>query len=553
MENIMSWENIKDYQFSSSRYFKRDEIEKQELSLYMIDEKTLDSLFLNGNFKTLSRREFVKSFALPLLDCEYIFCDDMDEVWAFTAQFMENIAPAYMLNQEIQIENVGNSIRELIQCYDEYMNETNDNYHLYLKVKDFLLKLPTSKEENISIKSEYLDQYTKYYPDALRCLLSILSSIFNIGIPQSEISERELLIEKKRGYQKNIRSYDENRFDKLLASFYKEYKFAKQEPTKVLADCSNLTIKADGFNNFTLHIRDVCINNTYFHLSPYLYDCSTRTIIFENCIINQENGVWLYYKSFIFKNCIFNTDVNYPNSPIDSPRMKNFFVTFTQINFERCEFNGNCNLDNFQKGTYTHLILKNCTFSASSNFHLSNIAKLDVLLDNVIFGGKVFFDNVYFWYGQWNNILFLNEFRNKSITFSSEIKFNQITFGSIVVKTSGQSIKTFAQTLRNNGYIDYATDLEQFYLHELGNSNSKNEIDIAIKSDWVNIKQAASILGLSYNTLLTMRKEDKATGIIRIPYVGEGKSTKYYYPLLIAYKSGDISLVNKLAKEMERK
>ncbi len=35
----MSWENIKDYQFSSSRYFKRDEIEEQELSLHMIDEK----------------------------------------------------------------------------------------------------------------------------------------------------------------------------------------------------------------------------------------------------------------------------------------------------------------------------------------------------------------------------------------------------------------------------------------------------------------------------------------------------------------------------------
>lgn len=78
----------------------------------------------------------------------------MDEVWAFTAQFMENIAPAYMLNPKIQIENVGNSIKELIQCYDEYMNETNDNYHLYLEVKDFLLKLPTGKEENISIKSE---------------------------------------------------------------------------------------------------------------------------------------------------------------------------------------------------------------------------------------------------------------------------------------------------------------------------------------------------------------------------------------------------------------
>ena len=59
MENIMSWENIKDYQFSSSRYFKRDEIEKQELSLYMIDEKTLDSLFLNSNFKTRSEEHRV--------------------------------------------------------------------------------------------------------------------------------------------------------------------------------------------------------------------------------------------------------------------------------------------------------------------------------------------------------------------------------------------------------------------------------------------------------------------------------------------------------------
>ena len=160
---------------------------------------------------------------------------------------------------------------------------------------------------------------------------------------------------------------------------------------------------------------------------------------------------------------------------------------------------------------------------------------------------------MYFWYGRWNNILFLNELRSKNITFSSEIKFNQITFGATVVKTSGQSIRTFVQTLKNNGYIDYATDLEQFYLNELGNSDSKNEIDIAIKSDWVSIKQAATILGLSYNTLLTMRKEDKATGIMRIPYIGEGKSTKYYYPLLIAYKRGDMKKVNELAKEIEKK
>ena len=60
----------------------------------------------------------------------------------------------------------------------------------------------------------------------------------------------------------------------------------------------------------------------------------------------------------------------------------------------------------------------------------------------------------------------------------------------------------------------------------------------------------AEILGISYTTLLAMRKEDKADGIQRIPYRGEGKNTRYYVPLLKAYKSKDMALVNKLAKEI---
>lgn len=107
--------------------------------------------------------------------------------------------------------------------------------------------------------------------------------------------------------------------------------------------------------------------------------------------------------------------------------------------------------------------------------------------------------------------------------------------------------------IEDNGFNDYAAELAEFYLNDLNSSKNKEEFDIAIKSDWVNIKQAASILGLSYNTLLTMRKEDKATGVIRIPYIGDGKSTKYYYPLLIAYKSNDMALVKKLEKEMNSK
>ena len=78
----------------------------------------------------------------------------------------------------------------------------------------------------------------------------------------------------------------------------------------------------------------------------------------------------------------------------------------------------------------------------------------------------------------------------------------------------------------------------------------KDKLEIAVKPNWVSIKQAAAILGISYTTLLAMRKEDKADGIMRIPYRGEGKNTRYYVPILEAYKSKDMDLVTKLEKEI---
>ena len=152
--------------------------------------------------------------------------------------------------------------------------------------------------------------------------------------------------------------------------------------------------------------------------------------------------------------------------------------------------------------------------------------------------------------GQFSNIVFLNEFRVKNVTFTSHIDFKQLIFSANVVKTMSNSIRSFVKSLEDNGFNDYAAELAEFYLNDLNNSKNKEEFDIAIKSDWVNIKQAASILGLSYNTLLTMRKEDKADGIMRIPYRGEGKSTRYYVPLLKAYKSKDMNLVKELEKEI---
>ena len=105
--------------------------------------------------------------------------------------------------------------------------------------------------------------------------------------------------------------------------------------------------------------------------------------------------------------------------------------------------------------------------------------------------------------------------------------------------------------LNKNNYTKEA----KFYEQNIGaeaieKKIDKDRLDIAMKSDWVSIKQAAEILGISYTTLLAMRKEDKADGIQRIPYRGEGKNTRYYVPLLKAYKSKDMDLVTKLAKEI---
>ena len=50
-----------------------------------------------------------------------------------------------------------------------------------------------------------------------------------------------------------------------------------------------------------------------------------------------------------------------------------------------------------------------------------------------------------------------------------------------------------------------------------------------------------------------MRKDDKILGQQRIPYVGEGKSSRYYVPLLKAYKDKDMKKVAELEKEMHQK
>ena len=112
---------------------------------------------------------------------------------------------------------------------------------------------------------------------------------------------------------------------------------------------------------------------------------------------------------------------------------------------------------------------------------------------------------------------------------------------------------SFGKALNDRGYKKEG----KYYETQYGDAETKNvnktEYDIAVESGWLNIKQAALFLGVKYSSLLDMRKDDKILGQQRIPYVGEGKSSRYYVPLLKAYKDKDMKKVAELEKEMRQK
>ena len=189
------------------------------------------------------------------------------------------------------------------------------------------------------------------------------------------------------------------------------------------------------------------------------------------------------------------------------------------LEFENCTFNF------WFYDSKKSLFFKNCTFNDTITYNakqtLSYQSIVSVLMfENCIFNSKVNIDNI--------KVGMDNTLANKSIS-------------------------NFIKILKAHKITDYATELENLYFNNMDTTKSKAEFDIAIQSNWLNLKQTAAFLGLSYATLLAMRKEDKASGVIRIPYVGEGKSTRYFVPLLKAYKDRDIKRVNELSKEMEKK
>lgn len=539
--------NIKVKQFTEDVYAQNelstmgDFFEHKTSSLYAYNYKGGESKDFETHIQALLKREYAKNLALMIANNRFIYCNNIPDVFSFANYFIKEFADVYHLCLQPDINNAGSSIKELIACYEDKAKEEIFPTKGFDTLKKFLLRIPSKTKGTIRINQNYLDQYATYYADALRCFLSVLTTVFNTYLEQPE--PRSLT-----GFQEEIINTDKQRFNEWFDKFETEYEFETPVvETKFSENIPYLHIEIENFNSLKVHFKDITFyaENTFNTVNDlFLSYPFVRTLEFENCIFNfcfYENS-----RSLFFKNCIFNNTFDYTAKSYAS-----YQPIISVLIFENCIFNADVTIKNITENIHNTLILKDCRFSDASNFRLSNIMFLKARFENTIFEGNVFFENIHFTASNWKNLLFLSDFRNKDVSLSSLAKIKQITFGMKMVKINHQSIRNFAKLLKNHKLDNYALELEEFYLNDL--ASSKNKFDIAIKSDWVNIKQAASILGVSYNTLLAMRKEDKASGIQRIPYRGEGKSSKYYYPLLIAYKSGDMALVNKLAKEMEQK
>lgn len=553
MRNLV---RFSEYQIANNSYTQQEDypsnfpaIKYDIPSLHM---HKCDRQFTRGDTKEFGNylhnkvlREYIKSLSWAVDYKKLVYGNNMAEVLTFAVNFIKIYSPVYELCPEQDFDNAGSSIKELINCYEDITGKENICKESELaELKKFLLRLPSKQKGLITLNDTYADQYAEYYPNALNCFLSILATVFIISEQKNTKTTRKSTIKSKDSENDNKKISD------WLDKFQSEYAFERVvAQTEYENLYPQLHVEVENFYNIEVHFKDIefCSEYEYRIIKSTLFGWdSIRTIVFENCIFNVET-VDINSKSVFFKNCIFNCSVYYYSYPENT-----YHPIVCVLKFEKCTFNCAVTISNVESSIYNVLTMKNCNFAEKAEFNLSRVDKLYAAFENIIFGGKIVFENINFSSVLWNNLFILDDIKCKNLSFSPVSKFNQIVFGMKVVKTFPQAIKNFIRILKDNKLDSYALELEQFYLNDIGVSKNKDKIDIAIKSDWVSIKQAADILGISYNTLLTMRKEDKASGIIRIPYIGEGKSTKYYYPLLKAYKSGDMKRVNELAREMER-
>ena len=541
---MREWNNFKVQQFNDDTYLK-DELSTKDSQILKYEVSSLHSYLYKGETAKileeyickLLKREYAKNLASMIDGNKFIYCNNMADVLSFTKHFIQTYSDVYNLTPKANAKNVGSSIKELLKCYEGLKDK--DNQKDLVSLTSFLLSLPAK----ICINSEYLDQYAPYYANALRFFLSILATAFNINLKQPKPKVLS-------GFNEEIINTDKARFNEWFDKFEKEYTFEVPAIQKDFnASSDYVSVTTESFNNLKIHFKDIQFyaESTFQTITDMLLDHNyVRTLEFENCTFN----FWFYdsIRSLFFKNCTFNDAFNYTAKP------SKFYQSIASIlMFENCVFNSDVTIDDMKEGMSNNLILRNCRFSKNSTLRLSNISFLNTIFENNIFEGKVSFENVCFTSVNWMNLFFLTDFTNNKVVLPSGAKISQLLFGAKIMKLASKSIGNFIKVLKANKILDYATELENLYLNHMDTTKSKTELEIAIQTNWLNMKQTAIVLGISYATLLAMRKEDKASGIVRIPYIGNGKSTRYYAPLVQAYKDRDFKRVNELAKEMEEK
>jgi len=269
-----------------------------------------------------------------------------------------------------------------------------------------------------------------------------------------------------------------------------------------------------------------------------------------------------------FINCRFNTscgidlppaDAGYYDCELNEPfyvNTKGRELPDAPIEFHNCVFNSLLSFENI--AGCVPVELDRCLFNENSKFSMARFNRdndkslYHIDIRSTIFKGLVSFEGATIPERSiFDYLTFFGDVNFKDTVIGEQVLWKNLSFAPFVNKSAKDGFKSFVTALSKNNYTKEAKFYEQnIGIEAVEKKIDKDKLEIAVKSNWVSIKQAAAILGISYTTLLAMRKEDKADGIMRIPYRGEGKNTRYYVPILEAYKSKDMDLVTKLEKEI---
>ena len=291
--------------------------------------------------------------------------------------------------------------------------------------------------------------------------------------------------------------------------------------------------------------NNLCNINAFEYLSGMVFincrmggiilDTPHHGIVFYDCVFDDRFMIDIRDKKeyggecIEFDKCVFNAEINFQNVTIDAAVVIN-----------ECLFNENskCDMQYFADdvrkppaSTLYTLRIKNCIFKGEVSFYKAHIPTRSIF----------------------DTLTFYKDINFSEATFGQQITFHNLCFAPLSTKTMKNGFKSFIDALTASGYKKEAKYYESYYGDTEAKKVDKTEYDIAVESGWLNIKQTALFLGVKYSSLLDMRKDDKILGQQRIPYVGEGKSSRYYVPLLKAYKDKDMKKVAELEKEMHQK